>query len=116
MKLFGLQISRTAPPPEAKSGDAMSINTVIRRLEALYETASGISITPENCEESPTVKAIVTAITRRFGVMPCHVYLKTTDSKGRAAKELQPSHPVERLLSAPNSWQTRVNYWMDSSS
>lgn len=97
------------------NGAVLSIDQVISRLEAIYQTSSGISVTPETCIESPTVKAIETAVTRRFAVMPVHVYLKTTNA-GRTKKEIQPSHPVERLLSRPNTWQTSVNYWMDASS
>ncbi len=99
-----------------KSAGALSIDQVIRRLDAVFETASGVAVTPENCEQSPTVKAIVTAVTRRFAVMPVHVYQKSTTSSGLAKKELQPNHPVERLLARPNDWQSRVNYWMDSAS
>lgn len=118
MNLFGWTLSRAAAarPSEQKSVEALGIDTVIKRLEALYATASGIGVTPENCEESPTVKAIVTAITRRFGSMPVHVLRKTIGSNGRAAKEPEPNHPAERLLAKPNGWQTRVNYWMDASS
>jgi HK97 family phage portal protein len=109
LKLLGFEISR-------KSGtSSMSIDTLIKRLEAVYETSSGVAITPENCEQSPTVKAIVTAVTRRFAVMPVHVYRKTLVN-GRASKELQPSHPVEKLLNKPNDWQARTSYWMDASS
>jgi len=95
-----------------KSAD-VTIDQLINRLDAIYETASGVNITPDTCEQSPTVKAIITAITRRFSVMPVHVYL-STKSEGRAAKELQPNHPVARLLGRPNEWQTKTSYWMDS--
>lgn len=107
MNILGFEISRKS------ATSAMSIDTLIRRLDAIYETTSGVTITPENCEQSPTVKAIVTAVTRRFAVMPVHVYKKTV-SKGRASKELQPNHPVEKLLNKPNDWQARTSYWMDS--
>lgn len=109
MKLFGRDLSWQ------RKSEAISLDTLIKRLDAVYETYSGIAVTPENCEEAPTVKAIVTAITRRFAVMPVHVYLKTK-SKGRTKKEIQPSHPVERLLSAPNGWQDQASYWQDASS
>lgn len=95
--------------------EAISLDTLIRRLEAIYETSSGVSVTPENCEQAPTVKAMVTAVTRRFAVMPVHVYVKTT-SGGRTKKEIQPNHPVERLLRKPNDWQASTSYWMDGAS
>lgn len=72
-------------------------------------------VNPEGCMQSPTVNAIVTAITRRFAVTPVHVYQKGTKS-GRETKEKLPSHPVARLLARPNSWQTRVDYWQDAAS
>lgn len=113
MKLFGLDI----PWWRKSSGsDGIGIDTLIKRLEAVYETASGISITPDSCEESPTVKAIVTAVTNRFAVMaPPHVLRKLSNG-GRTTKERLPNHPVARLLSKPNEWQTRASYWQDASS
>jgi hypothetical protein len=62
VRIFGWEFGGRAP--EAKSD--MSIDQLINRLDAVYETAAGITVTPENCEQSPTVKAIITAITRRF--------------------------------------------------
>lgn len=110
MNVLGLNISLSR-----KAASEISIDTLIKRLEAVYETASGISVTPDNCERAPTVKAIVAAVSNRFAVMPVHVYRKVT-SNGRASKELQPSHPVEKLLSRPNEWQDRASYWQDAAS
>lgn len=109
MRILGFNFGR-------KANNALTIDQVIKRLDAIFETASGVTVTPENCEDSPTVKAIITAVTRRFAVMPVHVYQKTRTSAGLAKKELQPNHPVEKLLARPNDWQSRANYWMDSAS
>jgi HK97 family phage portal protein len=65
--------------------------------------------------KSPTVNAIVTAISRRISVSPVHVYEKTT-SRGRDSKEKLPDHPVAKLLNKPNMWQTRTEYWLDAAS
>jgi HK97 family phage portal protein len=110
LNILGLNISWGAP--EQKD---ISLDTLIKRFDAIYETTSGISVTPENCEQSPTVKAIITAVTRRFAVMPVHVFLKSRKD-GRESKELLASHPVERLLNRPNDWQSRTSYWMDAAS
>jgi HK97 family phage portal protein len=107
LNILGLDISWS------RKSEAISLDTLIKRLDAIYETSSGISVTPENCEQSPTVKAMVTAVTRRFAVMPIHVYQKTTRG-GRTIKELLPNHPTERLLAKPNEWQASTSYWMDS--
>lgn len=109
MRIFGLDVSWSR-----KSDPGTSIDTLIRRLEAIYETVSGIDVTPENCTQSPTVQAIVTAVTRSFGSLPVHVYRKSMDSTGRVTKELIPNHPVARLLAKPNEWQTPASYWMDA--
>jgi HK97 family phage portal protein len=77
--------------------------------------ASGISVTPETCEQSPTVKAIVTAISRRISVTPVHVYLSTLVD-GRQNKERLDKHPVERLLMSPNENQSQAEYWSDAAS
>jgi HK97 family phage portal protein len=106
--LFGLDISLARK-------DALSIDTIIRRLEAVHETFSGIAVTPENCMQSPTVNAIVTAISRRIATLPVKVLKKTT-SNNRTRKEEVPNHPVQRLLANPNGWQDRVTFWLDATS
>lgn len=106
MNLFGFTISRKAD---------LSIDEVIRRLEAFHETAAGIAVTPENCEEAPTVQAIVNAISMHIVTLPVHVLQKST-SKGRESKEQRPNHPVARLLARPNEWQTPASYWQDLTS
>jgi HK97 family phage portal protein len=110
VKLFGLEIGWSR-----KASDAMSLDTVLRRLEGLHETASGISVTPENCMQAPTVQAIVTAISRRIATLPIRVQRKVT-SNGRTRREELPNHPVAKLLNRPNDWQSRVEYWLDATS
>lgn len=113
MRLLGLDISL------ARKSSAIPLDELIRRLEAVHETVSGVQVTPENCMESPTVHAIVTAISRRIATLPVHVLRKvevTTESGTRTRKERIPNHPVERLLSRPNEWQSRVSYWLDATS
>jgi HK97 family phage portal protein len=97
--------------PEQKQGQFEDV------LQRLIATRDGFvnGVTPENCEQAPTVKAIVTAITRRFAVTPIHVYQRGSKNN-RETKEKLPSHPVARLLSRPNSFQSRVDYWQDAAS
>lgn len=111
MNLFGWEFSLTR-----KSAETISLDTLIRRLEAAYETSSGVTVTPETCMQSPTVHAIVTAISHGLASCPVHVYRKTFGSNGRARKELLPDHPVEKLLRKPNQWQSPVEYWQDAAS
>ena len=69
--------------------------------------------------ESPTVHAIVTAVSRAIAVRPVHVYRKKTErtpSGVRDIKERDASHPVAKLLSKPNDWQTSNDYWLDATS
>lgn len=109
MNFFGLNVSWQ------KKAESISLDTLLRRLEAAYATASGISVTPENCMESPTVNAIVTGISRRIESLPVHVFQKV-ERFGRPAVERLPSHPVERLLAKFNDWQSVASYWLDSTS
>ena len=106
MKIFGLDITR-----EAK---AAPFETVLQRLIAARNGMAEM-VTPQNCERSPTVKAIVTAISNRLSVTPVHVYRKKT-VKGRESKEQLPNHPVTKLLNYPNDYQSRVNFWGDAAS
>jgi phage portal protein BeeE len=87
---------------------------VIQRLIAAQSGGIGV-VTPDNCMRSPTVHAIVTAISRRLSVSALHVYRKTTVN-GRDKKEPKPDHPVAKLLRYPNGWQTRTEYWLDATS
>lgn len=108
MRLFGWELSLS------RKSDS-SLDQILRRLEAAHETLSGIVVTPENCEEAPTVQAIVNAISMKLATLPVHVLRKST-SNGREIKERLPNHPVARLLQRPNEWQTGPNYWLDATS
>ncbi len=103
----------SARPSEVKTD--MSLDTLLQRLEAVYRTTSGVAVTPETCMESPTVNAIVTAVSRRLSVSPPRV-MERTYQKGRERKEFLPNHPVAKLLARPNSYQTRASYWLDAGS
>lgn len=98
-----------------KDAAAVSINTIIQRLEAINANSSGISVTPENCMQSPTVQAIVQAVSRRLASLPVHV-MKRETVNGKTGKVPVPDHPLQRLLNRPNDWQTRVTFWMDAAS
>ena len=106
MKILGFDIRR-----ELK-GD-MQIEQWVRLLAA--QAGAVEAVTPDNCERSPTVKAIVTAISNRLSVTPVHVYRRATRN-GRETKEKLPNHPVAKLLDYPNEHQTRVNFWGDAAS
>lgn len=107
MNLFGWELRRKS--------QGISIDTLIRRLEAIHETVSGINVTPETAMQSPTVHSLVTAISRRISTLPVHVFRKTMVD-GRANREPLPNHPAEKLLNKPNDWQNRVTYWADAAS
>lgn len=109
MKLFGFDIRRS---DEAKG---TQFEDVLQRIVSASDGSLGEMVTPENCMSSPTVHAIVTAISRRLAVSPVHVYRKSTRN-GRETKERLPDHPVAKLLQYPNDWQTRTAYWMDAAS
>lgn len=88
---------------------------VLTRLIAAQAGLLGGSVNPENCMESPTVHAIVTAISNRLAVTPVHVYQRGI-SNGRETKQRLPNHPVAQLLQQPNKWQTRHDFWADAAS
>ena len=90
-----------------------SFDTVMRLLAA--EMGVSGSVTPDTCMRSPTVHAIVTAISRRMASTPVHVYQTITINK-RETKEKLPNHPIAQLLRQPNEWQSRFDYWQDAAS
>lgn len=100
----------------ARRSTGIPIDEVLRRFDAIHQLAAGVSVSPENCMQAPTVQAIVQAISKRIATLPVHVLRVTTDENGRQAKVRQPDHPVARLLREPNNWQTSVNFWLDATS
>jgi HK97 family phage portal protein len=109
MRIFGLDISWS------RKGQTLTLDQLIRNLEAAFETRSGVQVTPESAMESPTVHAVVRAIASRISTLPIHVYEKSQKG-GRESKEPLPNHPVARLLSKPNDWQDRTTFWLDATS
>jgi HK97 family phage portal protein len=98
-----------------KDAGSIDLNTFIRRMELIFETSSGVTVTPDLAMQSPTVRAVVSAIAARISISPVHVYQKT-ESGSLTKKELLANHPVEKLLATPNRWQTRTSYWLDATS
>ena len=109
MKLFGYDISFS------RKAQTMTLDTLIQRISAVYETAAGIAVTPDTAMQSPTVLAIVTAVSRRIASLPVKVYKKEMVGK-RVRRVEQPDHPVTRLLSNPNNFSDRVTFWLDATS
>lgn len=107
MKILGFEIRR-----EQKD---MDLPVLLQRFWAAHQNSWITGVTPDTCERSPTVKAIVTAVSNRLAVTPVHLYRRAT-SKGRETKEKLPNHPVARLLEYPNEHQTRTNFWADATS
>jgi phage portal protein BeeE len=81
MNLFGVEIGWAR-----KSAGDIPLNTLLSRLHSITELASGIQVTPENCMKSPTVNAVVQAISRRIATLPVQVFKKTTNN-GRPSKQ-----------------------------
>jgi hypothetical protein len=111
---FRLPWVRDIQPDEVK--EVSSLDQILSQIAGLYQTTSGISITPENCMKSPTVHAIVTAVQNRLSVSELKVMRTSINSKGRVSREAIPSHPVARLLRKPNSWQTQDEFFSDAAS
>ena len=109
MRFLGLNIGW------ATKSATLTLDQLIQRLEAVYQTASGSTITPESALQSSTVQAVIRAIGGHIATLPVHVLLKGT-SRNRASKEPLPNHPAQRLLNAPNEHQDRVSYWLDATS
>ena len=106
MRLFGRDFGQ-------RKDATLSLDQLIRKLELVYDTVSGINVTPETAMQSPTVQAVIRAISGHLSTLPVRVLLKST-SRGRDKKEPLPNHPVAKLLDDPNVTQDRVTYWLDA--
>lgn len=110
MNIFGLNITLAR-----KQATTLSINQVLERLEAAHAPISGVSVSPDTAMQSPTISAIVAAISKRISTLPVRV-LETSTTNGRVTKRELPNHPVARLLNRPNRYQDRVSFWLDAMS
>jgi len=110
MRFLGLSITR-----ERKSAQGLSLDALLSRLDALASTAANIQVTPESALRSPTVQAIVTAVTGKMATLPLHVYQRQQEAD-RTRKVRLHDHPIAQLLERPNGWQSRTDYMLDSTS
>ena len=101
--------------PWQKVAKKAQFDDVLRRIIAAQAGALGGGVTPDNCMRSPTVHAIVTAISRRLSVTAIHVMQKTQTDLGEVKKKL-PNHSVAKLLQTPNGWQSSHDFWQDATS
>lgn len=102
-----------APAPTSKK--EITLNTLLERIATSNKTASGEVVTPESCMSSPTVRAIVTAISNRISVSPVQVFKREMDGD-RERRVRMFDHPLERLMRRPNQFQNRNSYWLDATS
>lgn len=96
MNLFGLEITL------AKKED-VSLDVILRRLEAAFETSSGVSVTPDNAMRSPTVHALVTAISRRISTLPLRVMMRYRPVKSGTERKGGRRRPTATCASRPHS-------------
>jgi HK97 family phage portal protein len=101
--------------PWTKTEEKAQFEDVLMRLVAAQEGNPSATVTPENCMKSPTVHAIVTAISRRLSVTPIHVFRRTSGVDGESKQKL-PNHPAANLLRKPNSFQSNLDFWQDATS
>ena len=66
-------------------------------------TSAGISVTQTSAMRVSTVFSCVRVIAESMGVLPCKVYRRRADGKGR---DPVPNHPVQILINRPNDRQT----------
>lgn len=88
---------------------------VLRRLVLSQQGLLGGMVSPQNCMQSPTVNAIITAVSRRIAVTPLKVFRVNREGM-KVTKEHLPDHPVARLFRRPNEWQSGYDFWQDATS
>lgn len=103
------------PWQKEEKSRTLTLDQLIEQLHLSQTSVSGETVTPENCMRSPTMQAIVTAVSRRMAVSTVRV-MQTSEVNGRLNKEWVPAHPVQRLLNRPNDFQSDEEYWLDSTS
>lgn len=94
------------PSTEAKD-TTLSIDQVLSRMDLLRATAAGEPVTSETALNAPTILAIVRALASVLAMLPIDVIKGSGDDR-----EELPNHELAWLLNrAPNTWQSRYDYW-----
>lgn len=90
-----------------RKSDSLTVDQLAERLQLRQRTTAGESVTPANAMRSPTIFAIVNALSRTLAQLPVDII----KSAGGERIE-QPEHELAWLLNKrPNGWQTRYDYW-----
>ena len=70
-------------------------------------SSSGIVVNPQTAMQTATVYSCVQVLAQSIGMLPCNLYLKSTDGTRRLAE----NHPVYKLFSEqPNDWQSPLEF------
>ncbi len=89
----------------------LTLDQLLTRLDLTRGTAAGITITPRTAIKSPTVFAIVNALSKAVASLPFQI-LRDDSEGGRRRITLQAKHNIHQLLRVkPNVWQTPYEYW-----
>lgn len=92
-------------------GKDLTLDQLISRINLTQTTAAGVPITPKTALRSPTVFAIVNALSKAVASLPFQI-LRDESEGGRRRVVSQPKHNVHLLLRVkPNVWQTPYEYW-----
>lgn len=89
----------------------LTLDQLLTRIDLTRGTAAGITITPKTAIKSPTVFAIVNALSKAVASLPFQI-LRDDSAGGRRRITLQAKHNIHQLLRVkPNVWQTPYEYW-----
>lgn len=89
---------------QRKDGTA-SLDDILSRLDGATSLASGELVTPKTAMAAPTVFSVVNLVRRTLGQLPIDVVKMAGKNR-----QPQPDHPVAKLLSRPNTWQTAYQF------
>ena len=86
----------------------LPLDALMRRVDEMNKAAAGITVTPRNAMQSPTVAAVVNGTANAMAQLPFTMVEKVSDTE---RKPLPDHNITERLNLRPNGWQTRFDYW-----
>lgn len=103
VKIFGLSITRSA---ELASTEEIVGREVKNHLSDFFSTYGSTDLSPEGSLSISAVWACVKIISETIATLPVNVYQKTD-----AGRERLTNHPAAHLLTNPNAWQTKSQFF-----
>ena len=104
------QIDASAPVEKSGGWSAAFPNPALSTAFGSYTNNSGIPVTPFSALQASAVYACVKVLSEDVAKLPVRIR-RAQHASGKTSWVDENSHPLNRLLRTPNSWQAPFEFW-----